>query len=99
MPILLHDTGAFDTIMTVLESQVSSIRHLDAASANQLKQLIDRLKVWLSLLVDLRAELEALIERAASELRAERNLSLKKNGSVSRLRKVGTQNFLRLLSK
>lgn len=60
----------------VPKSQVSSLRHFDVAPADRLKQLIDRLRVWLSLLVDLRADLEASIEQAASELWAKRELML-----------------------
>lgn len=76
MPILLKDTRSFEVIMTALGSQVSSIRHFDAAPADRLKQMINRLRVRLSMLVVLRADLEASAERTASELRAERELKL-----------------------
>lgn len=62
--------------MIGLESHGSSIRHFDVALADHLKQLIDRLRAQLNLLIVLRGDLEASIEQTASELRVKRMLDL-----------------------
>lgn len=58
--------------MTRLEGQANPIRCFDATLVDCLKQLIDKMRAQLNLLIILRADLEALAERTTAALKAKR---------------------------
>lgn len=69
LPLLLQDTDASEDTMTGLEGLANSIRRFDATLSDPLKQLIDRLRVWLNLLIIMRADFEALVEQTTAKLK------------------------------
>lgn len=76
MPLLLHGTEASEAILAGLEGQVNQFRCFDAALADRLKQLVDRIRTQLHLFMVLRADLEASVERTTTKLRTRRALEL-----------------------
>lgn len=76
LPILFQSTGDYEEGFRALEGQTSSIKPFDAALADRLKHMIDRLRARLNLLVVLRDGLKAFVEQTAYKLQAKRMFML-----------------------
>lgn len=62
VPLFLQNTGASEGTITGLEGLASSIICFDVPFADRLKLVIDRLQIWLNLLIVLKSGIEALVK-------------------------------------
>lgn len=69
MPLLIQDAAVYMGAIAGLEGLAGSIRCFDAPLADRLKQVIDRLRIQLNVLLIIRADLEASIMQTAAKLK------------------------------